>query len=210
MTTISHKGLLLVIAAASGTGKSTVCQLLLEKMAQTKLSISYTTRSPRKNEKNGEHYHFVSTKTFQSMIENNELLEWAKVHDHYYGTGKQTTIDLLEQGYDVLLDIDIQGAYSIQEIFPDDAVTIFLLPPSWAVMLERLTNRGTETKEQINRRLKTALHELPQASKFDHIVVNDDLDETINIIKSITSSEKTRPHQMQQVLNNLLQQLPTE
>ncbi len=208
MTQNPNEGVLIIIAAASGTGKSTVCHLLLDELEKAQLSISYTTRAPRRGEKNGEHYHFISKEEFEKMIERGDFLEWAKVHDHYYGTGKSRTKELLQQGYDILLDIDIQGAKNIKKIFPDEAITIFLLPPSWQVMVNRLTNRGTETQERIQRRLQTALEELPQAAQFEYIVVNDQLKQTVQTIKAILQCNRTRPHRMRKTLDELLRQLP--
>ncbi|MCK6511148.1 guanylate kinase [Myxococcota bacterium] len=203
------EGLLLVIAASSGTGKSTLCQALLHTSPRYTLSVSYTTRPPRNNEQDGVHYHFVSKDTFEQMIQREAFLEWACVHDNYYGTGRSATEDLLRQGYDVLLDIDVQGARQIRKIFGNQATLIFLLPPSWDAMVQRLVGRGTESQEKIQRRLQTARTELPAATEFDYIVENDALDEAVQTFHSICRSERHTAKRMHAHLQAFLQRIPS-
>jgi guanylate kinase len=203
------EGLLLVIAASSGTGKSTVCQELLHTSPRYKLSVSYTTRSPRNNEQDGVHYHFISKTTFEEMIHREAFLEWACVHDNYYGTGRSATEDVLRQGYDVLLDIDVQGARQIRKLFGDHATLIFLLPPSWDAMVQRLVGRGTESDEKIQRRLQTARSEFPAASEFDYIIENDELHEAVATFQAICRSERHTAKRMQTHLQDFLQRIPT-
>ncbi|MCB9639832.1 MAG: guanylate kinase [Myxococcales bacterium] len=207
-TQYKGEGLLLVIAASSGTGKSTVCQELLTQSSRCQLSVSYTTRPPRNNEKDGEHYHFVSKETFEGMIERQEFLEWAKVHDNYYGTSRLATEQAMAQGRDILLDIDVQGARQIRELHGKNSILIFLLPPSWDVMVQRLRGRGTESEERIQRRLKTAREEIPTATDFDYIVENDDLTETVKTIQAICRSERHSASRMGSQLQSFLTQIP--
>jgi len=206
----TQKGFLWVIAACSGTGKSTVCQKLLKEWSHARLSISYTTRAPREGEEDGIHYHFISKEEFLEMRSQNQFLESAQVHDQYYGTGRAKTEELLAAGQDVLLDIDVQGAQSIREVFGPQAIQIFLLPPSWEVMVKRLVDRGTETQERIQRRLRTAREEMPLAKEFDYMIVNDQLDDTVKAIQAIRDAESKRTLRNQELLDTILQQIPQE
>lgn len=199
-----ERGLLVVIAAASGTGKSTVCQALLQKHPHAALSVSYTTRAPRPGERDGEHYHFVSEETFQEMISGDQLLEWAEVHGHFYGTGRTVTTALCDAGRDVLLDIDVQGARNIRKSYGEQAILIFLLPPSWDAMVARLRGRGTEDEATIARRLQTARDELPAAAEFDYLIVNDQLEDTVNAILQTLAVERRRAHRMQATLKQII------
>ena len=183
-----RKGFLIVIAACSGTGKSTVCRALLERDASMRVSVSYTTRAPRGQEEDGVHYHFVSPDAFQEMVTGGEFLEWAQVHDRAYGTGRAATEALLDQGHDVLLDIDVQGAFQIRETFGERSLLIFLLPPDWSTLRTRLEGRGTETEEQILRRLETAREELERARKMKYLVVNDEVSEAAQAILEIRNA----------------------
>lgn len=201
------KGCLVVVAATSGTGKSTVCRALLAKCERMALSVSYTTRAPRSGEQNGEHYHFVSVESFKEMIAAGEFLEWAEVHGQYYGTGRSVTLQQLEAGRDVLLDIDVQGAHLIRDAFPERAVLLFLLPPSWDEMVGRLRGRGTETEEAIARRLETARMELPAAKTFDYLVINDDLDAAVARVESILEVRRMEVSSMSSILDDLVAQM---
>ena len=200
-------GFLLVISAGSGTGKSTVCQQILQQHPKISLSISYTTRSPRGNEVDGIHYHFVNRETFQEMINKGDLLEWAEIHGNFYGTGRRVTTNILEQNKDLLLDIDVQGARSIKEAFPSQAILIFLLPPSWEAMKERLKGRGTEDESKIQRRLQTALTELPVAQAFDYLVINDQLQQAVDTIMAIRQAEAVRQFRMQGHLDKIIAEM---
>ncbi len=200
---MKRKGIPIVISAPSGTGKSTVCRKLLKQMDNAVFSISYTTRAPRSGEVDGREYYFISEEQFREMIGRGEFIEWAEVHGNLYGTGKKATLELLESGKDVLFDIDIQGARSIRKVFPQECLSIFLVPPTWETLVKRLTSRGTETKEVIERRLQTARRELPAAREFDYIVVNDILDQTVEVLKQIIKIQKYRTVQMNPTLERL-------
>jgi len=185
------KGLLIVLSGPSGAGKGTVCKALLEKEKNLKLSISATTRKPRKNEIEGENYFFTSVDNFQNMIENNSLLEWAKVYDNYYGTPTDFVLKNLDEGKDVILEIDIQGALKIKDKFPE-GVFIFIMPPSMEELKNRIKKRGTETEEEILKRFKSAYEEINFVSRYNYVVINDNIDSAVEKIKSIIIAEKCR------------------
>lgn len=179
----------LVFAGPSGGGKTSVCNALLERRTDVEFSISATTRPPRPGETDGAQYHFVSSNRFQEMVRNDELLEWAEVHGEYYGTPKAKLADCLAAGHTLLLDIDVQGARRIRQNV-SSAVLVFLLPPSAAHLLERLHRRGSEDAEAVQRRMRTALSELEAVHEFDYVVVNDELESTIDAVESILVAEK--------------------
>ncbi len=208
-TSRPRQGFLIVIAACSGTGKSTVCRQLLERDSQMRVSVSYTTRAPRGQEETGVHYHFVQPETFESMVEQGDFLEWARVHDYAYGTGRSATEEMLNQGLDVLLDIDVQGAFQIREDFGERTILVFLLPPDWKTLRERLEGRGTETEERILRRLQTAQKELMLAGEFEHLVVNDDLDLAVSEILAIRDAKTTQSRYNRSLLDALISQSKT-
>lgn len=167
---------LVVVAAPSGAGKTTVCQRLLKDYEDLMLSISTTTRPARGAEKNGVDYFFVSQEEFQKEITAGFFAEHACVHGNYYGTSKKVIEQAFDQGKSVLLDIDVQGAASLKKMFPDRCHSIFIAPPSLEILEARLRARATDTEETIQKRLQNARKELAEASKFDLQVVNDDLD----------------------------------
>ncbi|MGB9808565.1 MAG: guanylate kinase, partial [Caldanaerobacter sp.] len=167
---MSKKGLLIVISGPSGAGKGTVCKALIEREKDLKLSISATTRQPRAGEVDGKNYFFKSEEEFKRMIEEDAFLEWAKVYDHYYGTPKEFVLKNLEEGNDVVLEIDIQGALKVKEKFPE-GVFIFILPPSMEELKNRIKKRGTESEEEIIKRFKSAYEELNYVSKYNYVVI---------------------------------------
>ena len=185
------KGKLLTISGFSGVGKGTIVEKMLEAFDNYKISISCTTRDPRPAEEDGVHYHFISKDEFEKMIENDELLEHAKYVDNYYGTPTAPLHKMSSEGTDVLLDLTIAGSLALKEKF-EQAVTIFILPPSYEELRNRLTNRGTETAEVIERRLGEARSEIERANEFDYVVVNDDLDEAVAKVLAIIEAEKCR------------------
>ncbi|ABY94978.1 MULTISPECIES: guanylate kinase [Thermoanaerobacter] len=191
MLSKKKKGLLIVLSGPSGAGKGTICKALMKKEKNLKLSISATTRQPRSGEIEGKNYFFKSEEEFEKMIENDSFLEWAKVYDHYYGTPKDFVLKNLEEGNDVVLEIDIQGALKIKEKFPE-GVFIFILPPSMEELKNRIKKRGTETEEEIIKRFKSAYEELNYVSRYNYVVINDSVEEAVEKIKAIIIAEKCR------------------
>lgn len=187
---IRRKGLIIVLSAPSGTGKSTICERLLKSLPNLKMSISYTTREPRPGEIDGVHYYFIDREKFEEMIKRDEFVEWAQVYGNYYGTSKSIINEIVESGKDVLLDIDTEGAKNIKKLFPE-SVLIFILPPSIEELKRRLKNRG-ELPETIAKRLLKVGEEVSQYRFYDYLVVNDDLGRALEDIISIIRSEKLK------------------
>lgn len=169
---------LVIIAAPSGTGKTTLCNRLLKEIPELILSISSTTRAPRGAEKNGVDYFFISKDDFKKKISENRFAEYAEVHGNFYGTSKDFIERAFSEGKSLLLDIDVQGADELKKHYPDKTIRIFLAPPSMEELERRLRARGTDSEESIQKRLKNAADEIAQRLKFDHVVVNDDLETT--------------------------------
>jgi guanylate kinase len=186
-----RSGLLLVISAPSGTGKSTLIRRLCLEFPRLAFSISYTTRPPRTGEVGGREYHFVSQKDFASLREQDVLAEWANVHGQYYGTPRPAILDMLAQGRDVLFDIDVQGARQLRKTFPQGAF-LFLLPPSRQTLEARLRGRGTEDPETLTRRLGNARREIEHADFFDFLIVNDDLEQAYQELRAVYLTEGLR------------------
>ena len=177
------------MAAPSGGGKTSLIRALLEKDERVSLSVSHTTRAPRPGELTGIHYHCVDDETFVRMVEENAFLEHAQVFDHRYGTGRDAVSRKLAAGYDVILDIDWQGARQIRENFPG-CCTIFILPPSLATLRKRLAKRGQDSDDVIERRMKDAKAEISHSSEFDFVIVNDDFDDALADLQSIVRHRK--------------------
>ena len=190
---MNKKGLLLVVSGPSGAGKGTICKAFLEKNKNVKLSISAITRSPREGEVEGVNYFFVTKEKFKGMIDNGELLEHAQIYDNFYGTPKAAILENLEQGYDVLLEIEMQGARQIKEVYPE-GVFIFILPPSLDELKSRIVGRGTETEEQINKRFGSAFEEICQIENYDYFIVNKDIDQSAKELSDMISAEKNKVH----------------
>ena len=191
------KGLLIVVSGPSGVGKSTVVKKLLKINQKLKLSVSATTRPPRPGEEDGENYFFVDQAGFDQLVKNEELLEWAKVHNHYYGTPLASVKDDLSKGKKVVCEVDVQGAASIKKIVEQgklsaSAVFIFLIPPSVDILAFRLKKRKTEDEEVVNYRLRAAIAELQVMEKYDYIVVNDKVESAAEKIRAIINVERER------------------
>lgn len=184
------KGLLIVISGPSGAGKGTVVNEI-KKDAEYSLSVSATTRSPRTGEQDGVHYFFKTIEQFEEMIKNKELLEYAQFCENYYGTPISYVNKRLDEGLNVILEIEVQGALQVKEIYPE-AVLVFLVPPSLDELERRLRGRGTETDDKISMRLKRAKEEFELMDKYDYIVVNNEVDTAVCDIKTIVKAEKMR------------------
>ncbi len=197
LETISKPPLLMIFSAPSGAGKSTICRKLRDRNPNIVFSVSTTTRPPRSDETDGVDYHFVEENVFKEMIENNAFLEWANVHGGYYGTSRQAVLDEIEQDNDVMLDIDVQGGQQIRRLY-SEAVMIFIAPPSMKELERRLRARGTETEQQIKKRLKNARDELEALENYDYLVINDEVEEAVKEVESIRRAEKCRLQRIKQ------------
>jgi guanylate kinase len=185
------KSFAIAICAPSGVGKTTVARKLVDANEELAFSVSATTRQPRPSEQPGIDYHFVSRAVFESMIANDELLEWAEVHGDLYGTPQENLTAAEKAGKLLILDIDVQGARQVRQARPD-STAIFLLPPSFETLMKRLRGRGSEGAERLRRRLETAKEELRSVDAFQYIVVNDRLEDTVREIEAIITAEGRR------------------
>ena len=189
---LNEKGLLIVISGPSGVGKGTVRKALFERAGHNlEYSISMTTRLPRVGETNGKEYYFVTKDEFEKAIKDGNMLEHAKFVNNYYGTPKDKVIEQLDNGHEVVLEIEVQGALQVKAKMPD-AVFIFIAPPSWEALETRLTNRGTEPIEIINERLAKARNEIMVASSYDYIVINDEIENAVDKIIAIIRAEHAK------------------
>lgn len=187
-------GKLFVISAPSGAGKTTLLKRVMSTLPGLVFSISHTTREPRQGEQDGVDYHFVSKDQFLDMIERELFLEYAEVHDNYYGTSKDAIGMQLEDGLDVVLDIDVQGAAILREKGQPDATHIFISPPSLNELERRLRGRGTESEEVIKLRLKNAATEIKAAAEYEYLIINEKIDEAAHLLASIILAERARSH----------------
>jgi guanylate kinase len=191
-----NKGRLFIFSAASGTGKTSLAKALVENMPDVAFSVSHTTRPPRPGEQHGVHYYFLNPQQFDEMVAADRFLEHAKVFGNSYGTSRAATENLLRQGKNIILDIDWQGARAIKEKMPE-SVSVFILPPSRAVLEDRLTRRGQDTPEVIERRMREAVSEMSHFQDFDYVVVNDDFASALNDLQAIIRGEGSpRPVQV--------------
>jgi guanylate kinase len=196
-------GMALVLSAPSGAGKSTLVREVRSRVGGLDFSVSHTTRPPRAGETDGVDYHFVEPTVFEAMIREGAFAEWAEVHGNLYGTHLRALEVRLEEGADVLLDIDVQGALQLGERVPG-AVLVFVLPPSWAELRRRLTGRGLDSEEVVERRLANARGELEQAMRYDYLVVNDHLDRAADELCSIVRAERCRAARRKDLVGELL------
>ena len=186
-----RRGILFIISAPSGTGKTTLCKQLTSTVPGLWHSISYTTRKPRAGEEHGREYFFIGETEFQQMVDRNEFVEWARVYSHLYGTPRKILIDQMEQGIDVLLEIDVQGAIQVKKKF-EDAVSIFILPPSMQVLRSRLQNRASDTPEEILRRLQKVKEEVWSYREYAYVVRNEDLSQSLHELESVFLAERLK------------------
>ena len=198
-----NKGQLIVISGPSGAGKGTICKEYMAKHPDTFLSVSVTERAPRPGEIDGVHYHFINKESFDKLIEEDGLIEWAQYGDNRYGSPKAPMLEAIAQGRDVILEIEVVGAGKVREKYPD-GVYVFVAPPSFEELRMRLTGRNTETQDQIEKRLSKASAELDRMSSYDYIVVNDSLEEAVVDIENILAAARLRASQQTDLIDKLV------
>ena len=203
------KGSLFIITAASGTGKTSLVKQLIATTNDLAASITHSTRKPRPGEIDGQHYHFVSREIFADMIKKGEFLEHAEVFENYYGTAQSTVEFMLSNGLDVILEIDWQGALQVQKLRPD-ATTIFILPPDRQSLRQRLSNRGQDSQEVIEKRLAGSVNEMSQYVNFDYVVINDNFDVALAELKSIIIANRLTLAKQQERHAGRIEQLLSE
>jgi guanylate kinase len=197
------KGLLVVLSAPAGCGKDTVLAEVKKADSNVKQSISMTTRLPREGEQDGVDYYFTSVSDFENKISENGFLEYVKYGVNYYGTPKKAIEEMVDSGKTVILKIEVEGAGNVRKIYPD-AVSIFIMPPSFTELSRRLKNRGTETQEDICRRLKIAEDEMQRAKEYNYVVINDDLSVCVNDVLSIIKAERLKYSNMQEKIKEII------
>ena len=203
MSNTTRQGNLIIVSGPSGAGKSALVAGVMRSMTHIQFSVSFTTRAPRGNEKDGVEYYFVDRDAFQALIRDDALLEWAEVHDNYYGTSKKFVDDLLENGEDVILDIDVQGAQTIRRKRPS-TISVFVLPPSYQVLRERLERRSLDEGLVIKQRLKRACNEIRCYKEYDYLIVNEDLELSIRKLDAIISGNRCRIASRMDVAKSIL------
>jgi guanylate kinase len=190
---MAKKGIFFILSAPSGSGKTTLCKRAVEEIEGLKHSVSYTTRMPRPRERDKIDYYFISEKEFQKKIKKGEFIEWAKVHNNYYGTSIKIIKENIDKGIDLILDIDVQGAEQLRKQLKDrDAIFIFILPPSLGTLRTRLKERASDSEGEILKRMIDADKELSFYDKYDYILVNRDLDDATHQLKSIIIAERLK------------------
>ena len=197
---MEHKGKTFIVSGPSGVGKSTVLHALFEGRDDLYFSVSATTRAPREGEVDGKDYHFISADRFRALIEEDAFLEYAEYVGNFYGTPKRFVDEAMAEGKDVILDIEIQGAEQVCTKRPE-TVRIFIAPPSWTELERRLTARGTDTPEKIQKRLLRAKVELKQADAYDYFVINDTVDEAVEELRAIMTAEHCKPAERMAFIN---------
>ena len=188
---MDYPGNLFVVAAPSGAGKSSLVKALMELDSHVRPSVSHTTRPPRGQEKDGREYYFVSPAEFEAMVQADGFVEWAEVHGHRYGTSRKAISERMLEGSDVVLEIDFQGALSIKRLF-SNAVSIFILPPSWEELRSRLERRGEDATQTIELRLKNAAVEVAQVAEFDFVIINELFDRALFDLKAIVHAQRLK------------------
>lgn len=188
---MNEKGLLFVVSAPAGCGKDTILSEMFKKTDKAGYAVSATTRAPRGGEVNGVHYHFLTREEFEKKIAEKEVLEYTEYCGNYYGTLRKSVDDLISSGKDAILKIEVEGAMNIRRMFPE-ACLVFILPPGWDILEERLRGRGTETEEKIGERMRQARTEVTYAANYDYLIVNDKLEEAVDDLLAVLRAEKLR------------------
>ena len=200
------KGNLFVVSSPSGAGKSSLISALLAKHTDMKVSVSHTTRAPRPGEVDGQHYHFTNVDSFKALIQKNEFYGWAEVFGNYYGTSKSAINDQLEQGIDVFLDIDWQGAQQMRKLVPN-LITLFILPPSRQELESRLNKRGQDSQEVIAGRMAQAQSEMSHYKEYDFVMINDDFEQTLSHFEQIVLAHRLKTANQQSKFADLINEL---
>jgi len=193
------------VSSPSGGGKGTIIRSVLDVVPNLSYSVSYTTRAPRNGELEGREYFFVNRKTFEEMVAAGEFLEWANVHGNLYGTAKRQVLDETANGVDIILEVDVQGAASVRKLLVD-SISVFILPPSYEVLRERLITRGTDSPEELAVRLRNAPQELSQYTAFDYVILNDRLDRAAAQLASIIDAERARCVRQETLVNAVIEE----
>ena len=186
------EGLLFVVSAPSGAGKTSLCRALTEKVGNLRHSTSYTTRKPRPGEIDGRDYYFVTVERFRSMIDGGEFAEWAEVHSNFYGTSRRILEEMRAEGIDVILDIDTQGAKQIRNAYNGEIIFVFIMPPTLEILEERLRNRKSDQEDQIKKRMQRARDEMRDYHLYNYIIVNRDFDRALLEMQSVITAERCR------------------
>jgi guanylate kinase len=207
--TTEGRGILFVVSSPSGGGKGTLVQHVLKKVPNLSYSVSFTTRAPRNGEVDGREYFFVTPEKFEQMVAANEFLEWAYVHGKQYGTARQQVVREISQGRDIILEVDVQGAASVRELIPD-SVSIFILPPSFAVLKRRLQARGTDSPEELDLRLRNAPAELKDYSAFEYLILNDEADRAAEQMTAIVHAERARLSRQKEQVKRVVEAFTAE
>ena len=203
------RGTLFVVSSPSGGGKGTIIEHVLECVENLSYSVSYTTRAPRLKEVDGREYFFVSREVFEEMVAAGEFLEWACVHGNLYGTAKNQILAETGSGADIILELDVQGAASVRRLLMD-SVSIFILPPSYEVLRERLIARGTDSAEELSIRLRNAPEELSQYSAFDYVIINDEVERAVKQLASIIYAERARCMRQEGLVREVIEKFKSE
>lgn len=202
----SKKGNLFILSAPSGAGKSSLYKALLKADENVRISVSHTTRAPRVGEEHGREYFFVDVDSFLDMIAEDAFFEHAQVFDNFYGTSKQAIFDMLNQGLDVILEIDWQGAQQVRAQYPE-AIGIFILPPSMKALGERLRGRGTDAEDVIARRMAKAVNEMSHYNEYEYVIINDNFDDALEQMQAIFVAMRTRMPLIREIHTDLINDL---
>jgi guanylate kinase len=199
---MSHRGLLAVVCGPSGVGKGTILKLVKERDEKLRFSVSVTTRKPRDGEIEGQNYFYISVDEFKEMIKNDELIEWVEYCGNYYGTPKKYIEDSIKDGYNIILELEVEGAANIKNKYPD-SLSVFIVPPSYNDLKRRIEGRGTENIEVIEKRLDRAKEEVKFINNFDYVIVNDNIENTANNLNNILSVEKFKFKRNNNILSEI-------
>jgi guanylate kinase len=203
-------GQVIIISAPSGAGKTSLVNAVLQRIPSLKVSVSYTTRAPRPGEKEGEAYHFITIDTFCAMRDHSDFIECAEVHGHFYGTSQRWIKERLAMGDDVILEIDWQGAEQVRRLMPEESSSIFILPPSYAVLKERLVSRAQDHPDTIRRRLAAAYEEVSYATTYDYCIINEEFEQAVEDLYCVLRSIRLKTNQVARSRTTLIQSLHSD